>query len=587
MRVFCVWTIGLFGAVVSLWRLALVGSLVAVAVASIQDDNNNKENEDDDDVPPHPDLNEENHDGMVFIGRLCHRTGRRLSADSDNTIRYVFGTSFVEDEQENNITIISSNNSEPTEILPQEQQQHWSEYILDSHALKHSDLPGQSSSTPTKPQTKTVTKRHRHNEKKKGLVPFGHVDTHALDGGVTPVRAVAVEPFWMDETPVTNQAFAMFVASTYYETEAEKYGWSFVLSSFVVAVGGGDGSSKDDAAAKHPDDEPEKDASLYERDPEAEHWMAVPGAQWRYPEGPGSSTKHRSDHPVVHVSHRDAAAYCAWRNASRLPGEREYEAAARASHWSSSSSSSHQRDESLLHWENAIHNRTMYAWSSQEDHFSTAHFKASGAGGSDPTTQGTIEWERATRSANLWGAAGPFPTVNDALDGWRGTSPVRFYAPNDAGVYDTTGNVWEWMRGGKAQSRILRGASYADSLDGSANHAATLGARTVAHGTTTTANIGFRCARSAPKRVQHQYQDLEEDEHGHSQAAQQVLAMEDQNHKVIPIQASRSGDIVGDDDEDDRNDEDGFVTESTTPRKQKRKRRQKVVVKPERISYEL
>jgi hypothetical protein len=65
-----------------------------------------------------------------------------------------------------------------------------------------------------------------------------------------------------------------------------------------------------------------------------------------------------------------------------------------------------------------------------------------------------------------------------------------------------TGNVWEWMRGGKHKARIVRGGSYVDSLDGSFNHAATLGARATIHGTTTTGNIGFRCAKSPQKQME-------------------------------------------------------------------------------------
>lgn len=42
-----------------------------------------------------------------------------------------------------------------------------------------------------------------------------------------------VDPFFIDEAPVTNKEYGKFVRATYYETEAEKFGWSFVLSSFL------------------------------------------------------------------------------------------------------------------------------------------------------------------------------------------------------------------------------------------------------------------------------------------------------------------------------------------------------------------
>lgn len=58
-------------------------------------------------------------------------------------------------------------------------------------------------------------------------------EEHPLDGGAVPPKVVRVDPFFIDEVPVTNKEFGKFVRATYYETEAEKFGWSFVLSSFL------------------------------------------------------------------------------------------------------------------------------------------------------------------------------------------------------------------------------------------------------------------------------------------------------------------------------------------------------------------
>ena len=58
-------------------------------------------------------------------------------------------------------------------------------------------------------------------------------EEHPLDGGAVPPKVVRVDPFFIDEAPVTNKEFGKFIQSTYYETEAEKFGWSFVLSSFL------------------------------------------------------------------------------------------------------------------------------------------------------------------------------------------------------------------------------------------------------------------------------------------------------------------------------------------------------------------
>jgi len=204
--------------------------------------------------------------------------------------------------------------------------------------------------------------------------------------------------------------------------------------------------------------------------------VIVPGAYWRRPEGPQSSYKHREEHPVVHVSHRDAAEYCQWKG-KRLPGEWEWEAAARSGHY-------------------GPFNRTIYSW------------------GDDDT------WEMADKHANLWGP-GSFPTENNASDGWRGTSPVKTYPPNKLGFYDMTGNVWEWQRGGRHKSRILRGASFTDSLTGNYNHAATLGARATLHATSSAANIGFRCAKAVTRRTEYHYVYHDEEIHG-------KLAIEDE-----------------------------------------------------------
>lgn len=208
---------------------------------------------------------------------------------------------------------------------------------------------------------------------------------------------------------------------------------------------------------------------MHDKDPEAEHWVAVDGAYWREPEGPGSSYKFRENHPVVHVSHRDAAEYCTWVG-KRLPGEREWEAAARAGHYGPK-------------------DRTLYSWGEDDD------------------------IKVAQKYANLWGK-GEFPWENLAEDGWRGTSPVRKYPPNDLGFYDMTGNGWEWMRGGKHKARIVRGGSYVDTVDGSYNHAATLGARSTFHGTTSTGNVGFRCAKAVKRRVEYHYKSHDESVHG-------------------------------------------------------------------------
>ena len=145
------------------------------------------------------------------------------------------------------------------------------------------------------------------------LVPGGlflmgtDADVGFPDDGEGPIRKVSVSPFHMDTGTVTSAQFAKFVKATRYRTEAEVFGWSFVFHSFASAR-----------------------ARRRVRQVVAgvAWWWPVEGASWRHPDGPGSSYKDRSDHPVVHVSWNDAVAFCQWAG-KRLPTEAEWEFAAR------------------------------------------------------------------------------------------------------------------------------------------------------------------------------------------------------------------------------------------------------------------
>jgi formylglycine-generating enzyme required for sulfatase activity len=122
-------------------------------------------------------------------------------------------------------------------------------------------------------------------------------------------------------------------------------------------------------------------------------WLEVRGADWAHPAGPGSSWRDVSDHPVVHVSWDDAVAFCRWEG-SRLPTEAEWEYAARG----------------------GLAGRR-YPWGDELE-----------PGG---------EYR-----CNIW--RGTFPAVNTAEDGWTATAPADAFEPNGYGLYQMTGNVWEW-----------------------------------------------------------------------------------------------------------------------------------------------
>ncbi len=117
----------------------------------------------------------------------------------------------------------------------------------------------------------------------------------------------------------------------------------------------------------------------------ANWWAYEPGVAWR--------EALAEDHPVTHVAYEDAEAYADWAGKS-LPTEAEWERAARGG------------------LEGAV-----FAW-------------------------GDEEMPGGRAMANTW--QGRFPWENLLTDGYAGTSPVGSFPANGYGLYDMTGNVWEW-----------------------------------------------------------------------------------------------------------------------------------------------
>ncbi|MBX3736244.1 MAG: formylglycine-generating enzyme family protein [Candidatus Didemnitutus sp.] len=301
-----------------------------------------------------------------------------------------------------------------------------------------------------------------------GLAEFGPELCGA--GGETgsdaqPIHRVAVAGFWMDATEVTNEAFARFVAATGYVTVAERKPRAedfpgapaeLLVPGSVVFVPPAEAVPLTNALA---------------------WWRYVPGADWRHPQGPGSTITGRERYPVVHVCYEDAEAYARWAG-KRLPAEAEWEFAARGG-----------RAGERFPWGNEL------------------------------TPAG--RW-----MANIW--EGEFPYRNSGADGFTDVAPVASFPANAYGLFDMAGNVWEWCSDwyrpdtyardaaaapdgltrnprGAAQDRsfdpaepgvpkrVQRGGSYLCSDQYCVRY--TLGSRGKGAPDTGSTHLGFRCVR--------------------------------------------------------------------------------------------
>jgi formylglycine-generating enzyme required for sulfatase activity len=282
-----------------------------------------------------------------------------------------------------------------------------------------------------------------------------------------PVHQVWVDGFWMDRYEITNEQFAQFVRATGYKTIAERPP---------------DPAMRKNALPQHrnigafslvfipPRECPPEECHHCDR-----WWKIVEGACWKHPYGPGSSIEGKDNYPVVHVAWDDAVAYAEWVG-KRLPTEAEWERSARG----------------------GLEGKRYY-W------------------GDELNPNG--KW-----MANSF--QGKFPCEDSGEDGHAGIAPVGSYPPNAFGLYDLSGNVWEWcvdwfqpgfevgregkrrnpggpifsvdVHGNNEMMRVLRGGSYLCADSYCARYRA--GGRQPGERSTAQVHTGFRCALSPAKK---------------------------------------------------------------------------------------
>lgn len=325
------------------------------------------------------------------------------------------------------------------------------------------------------------TVSHKQNELvfvEAALSPFGTAAPKVHGDGEGPLQFINVEAFYLQKYEVSNYDFARFVAATGLKTDAETYNFSFVFHDVLKRF------------SKEHQEEVRQQVRDYP------WWLPIYGSNWLYPfgspKGSRFSNETRSvfelgllDHPVVHVSHNDAAAFCKFYGL-RLPTEVEFE---RAAHGRVSDIAEQQEtgQVKLYPWGNKLLTRN--------------------------SSGGALQYR-----ANVF--QGEFPTRHTVKDGYEFTSPVDALEPqNELGFHHLVGNVWEWVQdewkaekqlgktgakpasvqqtseaGERERERVKKGGSFLCHKKYCYRYR--IAARHHNSADTSAQNIGFRCAKT-------------------------------------------------------------------------------------------
>ncbi|XP_060517129.1 formylglycine-generating enzyme [Cylas formicarius] len=194
---------------------------------------------------------------------------------------------------------------------------------------------------------------------------------------------------------------------------------------------------------------PEESRSGYQdvRAAQAPWWIKMKDVSWKHPEGPRTTIEDRMNHPVVHVSWNDAVSFCKYLG-KRLPTEAEWEMACRGG-----------LRQKLYPWGNKLNPKGKH-------------------------------W------ANIW--QGEFPHENTGEDGYKFTCPVDEFSPNNFGLYNMAGNVWEWTQDdwqADPSSKVKKGGSFMCHQAFCWRYRCA--ARSFNTKDSSSANLGFRCAGNA------------------------------------------------------------------------------------------